>query len=325
MIFPLSIIYIPSTACAPDKIAVRVKLPEKQAKTIVLILHGATLPSIIFDLPYAQDKPTMLSYMAAKGYATYSLDFRGYGLSSKPNSMDDPSTAGPPLITHTDAAADVDDVVQLIQERHPGVPIVLVGFSWGSSISGYIATHSNWVSKLVLLGPVYSYQNPAWKELADPSDSTKLNPGIKSYRIASRDRWCGLWDRELRGRDASWRDPRTFKALLDHIESTDVDWAEKTKNKGCIRIPTGVLADALRTYNQNPIYDASKIQCPTLVLRGEYDTASLCADADGLMATLTCQKQRIDITDATHYGILEQSAEQFFEAITDFIEDDYPL
>ena len=66
-------------------------------------------------------------------------------------------------------------------------------------------------------------------------------------------------------------------------------------------------------------------QCPTLVLRGEYDTASLCADADGLMATLTCQKQRIDIADATHYGILEQSAERFFEAITDFIEGDYPL
>jgi hypothetical protein len=52
--------YIPSTACASGKIAVRVKLPEKQAQTVVLILHGATLPSIIFDLPCAQDKPTML-------------------------------------------------------------------------------------------------------------------------------------------------------------------------------------------------------------------------------------------------------------------------
>ena len=321
----MSIFNISSTAYTSSKIAVRVRLPEKPAGTVVLILHGATLPSIIFDLPYAQDKPSMLSYMAAKGYATYSLDFRGYGLSSKPTEMDDPSMSGAPFITHTDAAADVDDVVQLIQEHHPGVPIVLVGFSWGSSISGYIATHSNWLSKLVLLGPVYSYPNPAWQELADPSDSSKLNPGIKSYRIASRERWCGLWDRELRGRDASWRDPTTLKALLEHIENTDAIWAEKTQNKGCIRIPTGVLADALRTYNQNPIYDASKISCPTLVLRGEYDTASLCADTDGLMTSLTCKKQRIDIPDATHYGILEQGAERFFEAITDFIDHDYPL
>lgn len=325
MKLPLSIFYIPSTVCKHGEIAVRVKLPQKQAKTVVLILHGATLPSIIFDLPYAHDKPSMMENFADKGYATYSLDFRGYGLSSKPTEMEDPSMAGPPLITHTDAAADVDDVVQMIQERHPGVPIVLVGFSWGSSISGYIATHSNWISRLILLGPVYSYKNPAWLELADPSDSSKLNPGIKSYRIASRDRWCGLWDRELRGRDASWRNPSTFKALLDHIESTDADWAEKTQNKGCIRIPTGVLADALRTYNQNPIYNASKIQCPTLILRGEYDTASLCADADGLMATLTCQKQRIDIADATHYGILEQGSERFFKVITDFISGDFPL
>ena len=325
MIRMSEISHISSSVCSCSKIATRMHLPAVQAKAIVIILHGATLPSIIFDLPGAPNQMTMMAYFAAQGYAVYSLDFGGYGHSSKPFEMDDPLMAGPPLITHEDAALDVADVVQLIKQQYPKLPIILCGFSWGSSISVYIATNNDWISKLILLGPVYSHPNPQWKELADPKDPIKLNPGIKSYRVASRERWCGLWDRELRGRDASWRDPSTLKALLDHIESTDAMWAEKTQNKGCIRIPTGVLADALRTYNQNPIYDASKISCPTLVLRGEYDTASLCADADGLMATLTCKKQRIDIPDATHYGILEQGAERFFKAITDFIEDDYPL
>jgi pimeloyl-ACP methyl ester carboxylesterase len=315
------IYYLPSTAYPAGKIAVRQCLPAGQVETVILILHGATLPSIIFDLPGAQNQTTMMSYLADQEYAVYSLDFTGYGLSSKPDAMDDPAMVGPPLITHEDAANDVEDVRQFIEQQHPNVPIVLCGFSWGSSISGHITTTTNWVSKLILLGPVYSYPNPQWKELADPNDSTKLNQGIKSYRVASRERWCGLWDRELKANEAfAWRDPKTLEDLLDHIESTDAIWAEQTQNKGCIRIPTGVLADALQTYNQTPIYDASKIQCPTLVLRGEQDTASLKADADGLMNTLSCPKQRIDIPNATHYGILEHGAGRFFQAIADFIK-----
>jgi pimeloyl-ACP methyl ester carboxylesterase len=192
------------------------------------------------------------------------------------------------------------------------------GFAEGSS--GYITTHSNWVSKLILLGPVYSYKNPQWKELADPNNSTKLNPGIKSYRVASRERWCGLWDRELKVNNAiGWRDPKTLETLVDHIENTDITWANTSNNRGCVRIPTGVLRDALQTYNQTPLYDASKITCPTLVLRGEHDTASLSADADGLMNALTCQKQRVDIPNATHYGILEREAIRFFKEIADFV------
>lgn len=312
--------YIPSTADSSCKIAVRSILPIGQVNVVVLLLHGATLPSIIFDLLGEQCHTTMMSYLSANGCAVYSLDFRGYGLSSKPKAMDDSTMTGLPLIIHKDAANDVYDVQKLLAQQHPNIPIVLCGFSWGSSISGYIATHRHWVSKLILLGPVYSYKNPQWQELADLNDSTKLNPGIKSYRIASRERWCGLWDRELKVNNATmWRDPKTLEALLDHIENTDITWAKKSNNPGCIRIPTGVLMDALQTYNKTPIYDASKIKCPTLVLRGEHDTASLSADAAGLMNALICQKQRIDIPDATHYGILERQAERFFRSIVDFI------
>ena len=314
------LLFISSSACLISKIAVRVRLPAVQPKAVVLLLHGATLPSIIFDLPGSPNQLSMMSYLAANEYAAYSLDYRGYGHSSKPVEMDDPQMKGPPLITHYDATFDVNDVVQLIKDRHPNVPVILCGFSWGSSISGYITARNNWVSKLILLGPVYSCANPQWKELADPKNPTKLNPGIKSYRIASRERWCGLWERELKSNNAmQWQDQATLRALLDDIETTDADWAKRTKNEKCIRIPTGVLVDALQTYNQTPIYDASKIQCPTLVLRGEQDTASLSADADGLMAALGGPKKRIDIANSSHYGILEKRAELFFEAIVDFI------
>ena len=310
--------YLQSSADKSCKIAVRSLLPEVETKAIMLILHGATLPSIIFDLPVCEGN-SMLSYMAENGIAAYALDYRGYGLSSKPLAMDDPLMGGKPLINHVDATMDVLDVLEFINQRHGKKNVVFCGFSWGSTIAGHIAATTNLAAKLILLGPVYSYQNSQWAELADPNDITKLNPSIKSYRIISRERWCGLWDRELKTHNAlKWRDPPVLENLLDNIENSDSDWAIKNSRPGCIRIPTGVLSDALRVYNQNPIYNASKITCPTLVIRGEQDSASVDIDVSGLFNSLACPKGRIDITNATHYGILERESRRFFKAISEF-------
>lgn len=311
--------YLQSSADPNCKLAVRYCLPPMPAETVVLLLHGATLPSLIFDLPVFEGQ-SMLLYLAVQGLAAYTLDYRGYGLSSKPAAMDDPGMAGAPLITHRDAAVDVRDVLKFIEQQHSGKPVVLCGFSWGSSIAGYIASTTNVATRLLLLGPVYSYRNPQWLELADPNHPRRLNPRIKSYRITSRERWCGLWDRELAANSLIERDPRVFEALLEHLENSDRVWAIESGNQGCIRIPTGVLVDALRVYNQDPIYDAAQITCPTLVLRGDQDTASVSIDADGLFNTLTCPKQCIDIAHATHYGILERGAGRFFEAMVAFIQ-----
>lgn len=310
--------FLQSSADPSCKLAVRACLPTKPAKTVILLLHGATLPSIIFDIVVTNGQ-SMLSHFANHGLAAYALDYRGYGLSSKPESMDDPTMAGTPLINHRDAALDVYDVIKFIKQQHGDKPLILCGFSWGSGIAGYIASTTNLPTKLILLGPVYSYKNPQWIELVDPNDVTKLNPSIKSYRVASRNHWCSLWDREVAGKD--WREPKVLENLLDQIENSDQAWAMKVGKSGCIRIPTGVLADACRVYNQNPIYDAAKISCPTLVLRGEQDTASTSLDMAGLFNNLICPKCHVDIANASHYGILEYEAGRFFTEMINFIQN----
>jgi alpha-beta hydrolase superfamily lysophospholipase len=128
--------YIQSSADENCKIAVRSCLPETEAKAIMLILHGATLPSVIFDLPVCEGN-SMLSYMAENGIAAYALDYRGYGLSSKPLAMDDQLMVGKPLIHHVDATMDVLDVLKFINQRHEKEDVVFCGFSWGSTIAGH--------------------------------------------------------------------------------------------------------------------------------------------------------------------------------------------
>jgi pimeloyl-ACP methyl ester carboxylesterase len=310
--------YIESSADKTCKLYVRAVTPVAP-KGIALVLHGATLSSIIFDLKVTNY--SMLEFLASQGFAAYSLDYRGYGNSTKPIVMDDPDMKGEPLINHLDAHADVMDLIKHLQKIHPGLPISLVGFSWGSNISGFTALKTD-IHKLILLGPVYSYANPGWRELGNANDVMQLNKSIKSYRIVSRARWHKPWDVEIPFADKSvWRDPDLLETLCDQIELSDADWANATGNQGTIRIPTGVLSDAHRVFTLRPIYDASKITCPTLILRGEQDSASQDEDMQGLLAKLTCPKQRIDIADASHYGILEKGADRFFNAIGDFLSE----
>lgn len=307
--------YIQSSADKNCQLYVREVLPEKP-KAIALVLHGATLASIIFDLKVTQH--SMLGFLATQDFATYSIDYRGYGNSSKPEAMNDPEMKGSPLIDHNDAHEDVMDLIRYTQSIHPNLPINLVGFSWGSNIAGFTALKTD-INKLILLGPVYSYANPGWRELGDANDVMQLNKSIKSYRIVSRARWHKPWDVEIPFDDKSvWRDPKLLEEICNSIELSDADWANATGNQGTIRIPTGVLSDAHRVYTLRPIYDASKITCPTLILRGEQDSASQDIDMQGLFAKLQCPKQRIDISDASHYGILEKGADRFFEVIGEF-------
>lgn len=315
---PRQCFYIQSSADKECKLHVRTAVP-KIPKGIVLVLHGATLSSVIFDVKVT--KHSMLGFLSLNDFAAYSLDYRGYGNSSKPEAMNDPEMKGEPLINHFDAYSDVLDLICHVKKIHPGLPISLIGFSWGSNISGLTALKTG-IHKLILLGPVYSYANPGWRELGDANDVMTLNKSIKSYRVVSRARWHKSWDVEIPFDDkAVWRDPDLLETICDAIQLSDSDWANATGNQGKIRIPTGVLSDAHRVYTKRPIYDAAKITCPTLILRGEQDSASRNEDMQGLFAQLICPKQRIDIPNASHYGILEKGADRFFEAIGEFLSD----
>lgn len=311
--------YIQSSACKNSKIYVRQCLPTSKPKAIVLVLHGATMPSVIFDIKVT--KHSMLECLAENGFAAYALDYRGYGRSCKPESMNNPNMEGAPLITHADAYLDVCDLLKYSKENNQeNLPVALCGFSWGANIAGYTCQNQK-IDSMVLIGPVYSFKHPNWGDLADISDPKKLNKSIKAYRIVPRYRWHKPWDLEIPFPDKSIiRDDDVLNAICNEIENSDLEWAKKTNNVGSVRIPSGVLQDAHRVYTKNPIYDAAKINCPTLIIRGKQDSASQSEDMDGLMLNLNCVKQRIDIDNATHYGILEKKADRFFDNIIDFFQ-----
>jgi hypothetical protein len=83
---------------------------------VVLLLHGATVPGFVaFGLDHEQC--SLMRYLARAGWDTFTLDFEGYGLSTRPLVLDAPAAfpeSRAPI--HSDVAVhNVERVVEFIR------------------------------------------------------------------------------------------------------------------------------------------------------------------------------------------------------------------
>ena len=116
----------------------RVWLPDGDPTAVVAIAHGAGEHSG----RYAH----VAGRLNAEGYAVYAVDHRGHGRSQGPRA----------LIDRIDnAVADLDKLIVLARERHPGVPLILLGHSMGGTVAvSYALAHQDRLSGLILSGPL---------------------------------------------------------------------------------------------------------------------------------------------------------------------------
>lgn len=293
------------------EIHVRERTPDGAAArdAAVLFVHGATYPGVTFDTPLAAG-PSWLERTASDGYHAFAMDVRGYGQSTRPAEMAAPAKDNAPFARAETVIHDIDDVVDFIRERTGVDKVNLVGWSWGTVTTGmYTARHGEKVERLVLYAPVYSAKNEArTSALADPDNPGQL-ADIGAYRTVTRDQADERWASQIDADDpASWRDPAVFNGWYDAMLAM-----EPAGDAEQIKAPNGVLADVWEIYHGRPIYDASKIDVPTLVIRGDDDPTSTDADARGLYAELaSATKRYVVIGDGTHFVCLEKNAPQLF-------------
>ena len=116
----------------------RAWLPDGDARAAVVIAHGAGEHSG----RYAH----VAQRLVDEGYAVYAIEHRGHGRSQGPRA----------LIDRIDnAVADLDKLVVLAADSHPGVPLFLLGHSMGGTIAlSYTLAHQQRLTGLVLSGPL---------------------------------------------------------------------------------------------------------------------------------------------------------------------------
>jgi acylglycerol lipase len=128
------------TAADGVRLPLRVWLPDGQPRAMILALHGFNDYSNAFAGPAAR--------WAKEGIATFAYDQRGFGQAPQRGRWPGASVL----------AADVATASHLLRERHPGVPLYLLGESMGgavviSAVSGAAGVPSPVADGIILVAP----------------------------------------------------------------------------------------------------------------------------------------------------------------------------
>ncbi len=310
------------------KLFVRMKMAAGNTKfsddNIVVFLHGATYPSTPdFDLRYKDY--SWADRMVDRGYVVYLLDYRNYGHSSREAAMDRPAAGHRPLTRSYLALRDIGALVDHVRAKHKVSRVSLIGWSWGAMLGGYYASlFSDKVGKLVMYAPAYAFPlHPSLgpgSGLQNKRRPYEFNDGLGAYRTNSAAQIVGRWDGEIPVPDKSrYREQGVAEAFAAAALATDP--SSDSRDPPALRAPNGVLEDTFYQATGRPLWNASSIYVPTLVIAGEFDTWSYAEDREGLLRDLgnAPLKEHVVIRDATHFVLFETKRFEFYDAILNFL------
>lgn len=285
----------------------------------VLIVHGATLGTSLFDLPARGY--SLVDELANAGRPVYALDIRGFGRSLGGEVMAAPAQANSPYARLPDAAVDVRTAVNFILAQESCAKLDLLGFSWGTVTTAYLAAQAPaLVNRLVLYAPLYAGRNEEWLDrIADPSDRTKVNPSIGAYRYVAATDLVERWNKDLGGRPVNdAREPYIPQLIFDALAVLDP--MSLARSPAQFRCPTGALADLVEVFNGKPLYDPARLTMPTYLIRGAEDTTSTHADALNLFQRIASpRKDYRVITSGSHFLCVERNRLALYDGINRFL------
>ena len=311
--------WVPSSVLPGLKLRLREWAPcTATSQPPLLMIHGATIASVLWDNP--APGWSWMEKLAQAGIPAFALDLRGYGRSSPPGEL-----PPGPFARADEAQRDVVDAVAFIRARTGAERIDLLGGSWGSVVCGLYLTGRKRppVRRLVLYAPVYSApgEGAAWcAEAADPTDPSRLSPHLRPVRSVSAAAFLARWDAEIPlGDKTLWRDNAAASALLRH-SIAESGWSD---TPGCLHMPTGALADLFEVYSGRPLYPASEIDLPTLIVRGEYDRTSTLSDAKGLFDALGSERKLYCVVGrGAHFMVSERCLPELHSIVAGFLLDE---
>jgi alpha-beta hydrolase superfamily lysophospholipase len=94
-------------------------LPDRAPKAVVVIVHGYAEHSGRYDY--------VGRWLAERGYAVEAFDLRGHGQSSGPRAV---------VRSFDEYFTDLEAELADVEQRHPGVPLFLLGHSMGGGVVG---------------------------------------------------------------------------------------------------------------------------------------------------------------------------------------------
>ncbi len=274
----------------------------------VLFIHGASFPSALAS-GFRMNGISWADHLSESGYHVFALDFLGYGKSDRYNYMSDKGDEFGNSSGGIDVANDIDITIDYIRKNFKLKKIHLIGHSWGATVSGYYATiHPEKIDKLVLFAPFVQREGPtAWKR--PTTLYTNLTPAERVEQFVN-----GIPEGE---------EMTLEKEIITRWEN---EWQESDttsieRNPISIRFPLAWEKDLFDCWNGDCFFNPSKIQNPTLLIRGEWDTALNAEEANKIFMEMksTSTKRYVVIDKSTHVMHLEKQRFALYEEVQLFL------
>ena len=262
------------------------------ARPVLILVHGSSISSrSSYDLKFpGHGEYSMMNKFADWGYDVWTLDFEGYGRSSR--------TEG-----NSNIASGVEDLkaaVEIISKETGQQRYHFFGESSGALRAGaYAMVQPQRVNRLVFAATTYTGEgSPTLATRAQQLPFYRAN----SRRTRDRAMIASIFTRDKAGTSEPGIDAAIAAMELPHGEM----------------VPTGTYLDM--TANM-PINDPTKILAPVLMLRGEYDGNSTEVDLLNMYRLFpNNDKQYITVPGAAHSLVYAWNRHQVWHVMKAFLE-----
>ena len=275
---------------------------------VVLYVHGGTFPSAL-SIAHRFDGRSWRDELCARGFGVWSFDFLGFGASDRYREMAERADAHSALGTAETASRQIEQVMRWICAHH-GVPrLSIIAHSWGTIATGRFAgACPELVDRLVFFGPVTSRAR---------TGDAQTYP---AWRLVSLDDQWQRFTAEVPAGEMPVLSRRHFDEWGPLYLDTDAD--SRTRTPPSVKTPSGPWQDIADAGAGRLAYDPGLIRAPVAIIRGEWDSFAMDADARWLFDALRGAPLRRDvkIARATHLMHLEENRYALYREAGSFLE-----
>lgn len=264
---------------------------DGETRPAVFLVHGSSFSApAAFDLtvPGHHDY-SLMDRLASQGYDVWTMDHEGYGRSDRTDSNSDISSGSDDLR----AAMDV------IQAESGVTSLSFYGQSSGGLRAGLFAQrHPSWIDKLILDAFPWTGEGaPTLIKRRENLDYYRTH----NSRTVDREFFHSIFTRDKPGTS----DP----AVGDAIADIELEYGDT--------VPTGTYLDMCANL---PVLDPTQIDCPTLILRGQYDGVAAEEDVLAFFAALpNPDKQLAIMAGMAHVAPLGFNRPRFWHLLESYL------
>ncbi|WP_210529932.1 alpha/beta hydrolase [Rubellimicrobium arenae] len=217
------------------RIHMRSWLPQARPRAVVVICHGVN--------SHGGQHAWTAEQLVSHGFAVFAVDLRGRGQSEGPRFY---------VEDITEYVADLRGLILIAKERHPGLPVYLLGHSAGGVVAcTYVLDHQDEIDSLICESFAFQVPAPGFV-LSAIKGLSHIAPRLGVLRLQMKD---------------FTRDPVALAALAaDPLTSDEAQ-------------PAATVAALVRADER--LHDSfGQITLPVLILHGTEDKATVCRGSE---------------------------------------------